>query len=133
MLATRRNSAAQIHAKMGIPTRIADDAVANPLPAGIELATAAQQFDSEFGVGKAHFEQAEAAAPSNAELTAARAAAAADPSPANRAKLARLVAAFKAYHDLPAEHDAFSTENALATTWDEATLPAPAAAPTERG
>src|SRR4029079_18616215 len=47
MLATRRNSAAQSHAKMGSPTRIADDAVTNPLPAGIELATAAQQFDSE--------------------------------------------------------------------------------------
>src|SRR5678816_2705562 len=56
MLATRGDSAAQIHAKMGIPTRIADDAVGNPLPRGVEFATAAQQFDSEFGAGKAHFE-----------------------------------------------------------------------------
>ena len=125
MLATRGDSAVQIHAKMGIPTRIADDAVGNPLPRGVEFATAAQQFDSEFGAGKAHFEHAEAAAPSNAELQAARAAAAADPSPANKAKLVRLTAAYKAYHDLATEHDAFSTENALAVTWEEATPPAP--------
>ena len=119
--ANEDSSNVMVHAKMGIPIRIADDAVANPLPAGIELATAAQQFDSEFGAGKGHFEQTETAAPSNAELTAARAAAAADPSPANTAKLARLVAAYKAYHELPTEHDAFRTETALATTWDEAT------------
>ena len=131
MLATRGNSAAQIHAKMRVPTKIADDAFGNPLPRGIEFATAAQQFDSEFGAGKAHFEQAEAAAPSNAELQAAKAAATADPSPANKAKYARLVAAFKAYHDLPTENDAFNTEGDLAATWDEttaaATPPAPAA------
>jgi hypothetical protein len=37
----------------------------------------------------------------------------------------RLTAAYKAYHDLATEHDAFSTENALAVTWEEATPPAP--------
>jgi peptidoglycan hydrolase-like protein with peptidoglycan-binding domain len=127
MLATRGNSAAQIHAKMRIPTDIADDAFGNPLPKGVEFATAAQQYDSEFGAGKAHFEQAEAAAPSNAELQAAKAAAAADPSPANKARYARLVAAFRAYHDLPTENDAFNTEGDLSTTWEEST---PAATPT---
>jgi peptidoglycan hydrolase-like protein with peptidoglycan-binding domain len=129
MLATRGNSAAQIRAKMGIPIDIADNAFGNKLPKGIEFATAAQQYDSEFGAGKAHFERAEAEAPSNADLKAAQAAVAADPSPANKAKLARVVAAYKAYHDLPTENDAFNTENDLAATWDETTAAATPPAP----
>jgi hypothetical protein len=129
MLATKGNSSAQIHAKMGIPTPIADDAYGNKLPKGIEFATASQQFDSEFGAGKAHFERAEAAAPSNDDLKAAQAAVAADPSPANKAKLARVVAAYKAYHDLPTENDAFYTENDLGATWDETTAAATPPAP----
>jgi peptidoglycan hydrolase-like protein with peptidoglycan-binding domain len=129
MLATRGNSSAQIHAKMGIPTDIADDAFGNKLPKGIEFATAAQQYDSEFGAGKAHFEQAERDAPSNDDLKAAQAAAAKDPSPANKAKLARVLAAYRAYHDLPTENDAFNTENDLSATWDETTAEATPPAP----
>jgi hypothetical protein len=45
----------------------------------------------------------------------------ADPSPANKARYAKLLAAYKAYHDLPTEHDAFATEIDLGATWDETT------------
>jgi len=121
MLATKGNTAAQIHAKMGIPDTIAADAVGNPLPRGIEFAVAAQQFDSQFGAGRAHFIQAEKDAPSIDELRAAQAAAKANPTAANTAKAARLLAAFKAYHDLPSEHDAFGTESDFEASWDEIT------------
>ena len=121
MLATKGNTAAQIRAKMGIPIEIAEDAFNNKLPRGVEFAVAAQQFDAEFGAGKAHFEKSEAEAPSAAELRAAQAAFAADPSEANKRKLARLTAAFRAYHDLPTENDAFATETDFEASWDEAT------------
>jgi peptidoglycan hydrolase-like protein with peptidoglycan-binding domain len=121
MLATKGNTAAQIQAKMGIPAAIADSAVANPLPRGVEYATASQQFDAQYGAGKAHHIQAEADVPSNDDLQAALAAAKADPTPANKAKAARLLAAYRAYHDLPVENDAFATEGDFKTTWDETT------------
>jgi peptidoglycan hydrolase-like protein with peptidoglycan-binding domain len=121
MLATKGNNAAQIHAKMGIPITIADDAVAKPLPRGVEYATASQQFDAQYGAGKAHHIQAEAEAPSNDELQAASADAKANPTPANQAKAARLLAAYRAYHDLPVENDAFATEDDFGQTWDETT------------
>jgi peptidoglycan hydrolase-like protein with peptidoglycan-binding domain len=121
MLATKGNTAEQIHAKMGIPIEIAKDAFANKLPRDIEFATAAQQFDSVYGTGKAHHDKAEAEAPSITELRAAQAAAAADPSPTNKAKAARLLAAYKAYHDLPTENDAFATGTDFEASWDEAT------------
>ena len=76
---------------------------------------------AEFGAGKAHFDQAEREAPTLADLRAAQAEAAANPTLQNRAKAARLLAAFRAYHDLPSEHDAFATEDDLGLTWDEAT------------
>jgi peptidoglycan hydrolase-like protein with peptidoglycan-binding domain len=121
MLATKGNTAEQIKTKMQIPIEIAQDAFNNKLPRDIEFATAAQQFDSIYGSGKAHFAKTEAEAPSTAELRAAQAAAAADPSPANKAKAARLLAAYKAYHDLPTENDAFATEVDFEASWDEAT------------
>lgn len=121
MLAARGNTAPQIQAQMGIPAEVAEDAAGNKLPRGVEFATAAQQFDAEYGAGKAHYAKAEAEAPSAAELKAAQAAVAEDPSPANKAKLARLVAAYKAYHDLPTENDAFRTELDFQESWDEST------------
>lgn len=121
MLAAKGNSSAQIQAKMGIPSTIADAAVASPLPRGVEYATASQQFDAQYGPGKAHHIQAENEAPSNEELQAALADAKADPTPAKKAKAARLLAAFKAYHDLPVENDAFATAGDFDFAWDEAT------------
>ncbi len=121
MLATKGLTAEQIRAKMEIPIEVAQDAFSNPLPRGVEFATAAQQFDSVYGPGKAHFEQSEREAPSLADLNQARDAAKADPTPANKARYAKLLAAYKAYHDLPTEHDAFATEIDLAESWDEAT------------
>lgn len=121
MLATKGNTAAQIQAKMGVPSHIAEDAVARPLPRGVEYATASQQFDAQYGAGKAHHIQAEKEAPSNDELQAAMAAAKANPTPANKARAARLLAAYRAYHDLPVENDAFATENDFELTWDETT------------
>jgi peptidoglycan hydrolase-like protein with peptidoglycan-binding domain len=121
MLATKGNTAAQIHAKMGIPDEIARDAVGNPLPRGIEFTVAAQQFDSEFGAGQAHHIQAEKDAPSAADLRAAQQAVKDNPTAANKQRLARLTAAFKAYHDLPTENDAFATEGDLEANWDEIT------------
>jgi peptidoglycan hydrolase-like protein with peptidoglycan-binding domain len=121
MLATKGNTAAQIQAKMGIPAAIAETAVANLLPRGVEYATASQQFDAQYGPGKAHHIQAEAEVPSTEELQAAQAAAKADPTPANQAKAARLLAAYRAYHDLPVENDAFATEDDFKATWDETT------------
>lgn len=115
------SSAEQIHVEMGIPIWVAEDANRNPLPKGIEFATAAQQYDNVYGSGRTRHKRVEDEAPSNDELKAARAAVAADPSPANKAKLARLVAAFKAYHDLPTENDAFATAGDFQVSWDEAT------------
>lgn len=121
MLAAKGNTSAQIQAKMGIPDFVADDAVGNKLTDGIEIATASQQFDSEFGAGRAHFIKSEKEAPSAAELRAAQQAVQDNPTAENTAKLARLTAAFKAYHDLPTENDAFATEGDLEATWDELT------------
>jgi len=121
MLATKGHNAQQIRAMMKIPLDVAENAVNNKLPRGIEFTTAAQQFDSVYGSGKAHFEKAEAEAPTAGELKAAEAAVTADPSPTNKAKLALLVAAFKAYHDLPTENDAFATATDFEASWDEAT------------
>ena len=119
MLAAKGNSAEQIHAKMGIPVEVAQNAFANPLPKGVEFATASQQFDSVYGSGKAQHDKAEAEAPSNQELQAARAEAEANPTPENKARHARLLAAFRAYRDLPTENDAFATEFAFEESWDE--------------
>ena len=122
MLATKGFKAEQIQAKMRIPIEVAQDAFNNKLPRGIEFATASQQFDSVFGAGAAHHEQAEREAPSAAELQAAQADVAADPSnQAKQRKLAKLTAQFKAYHDLPTENDAFATETDFEASWDEAT------------
>ena len=127
MLAAKGNDAEQIHAKMEIPIDVATGRLANPLPKGVEFATASQQFDSVYGPGKAQHEKAEREAPSTAELRAAKAAADANPTPANKARHARLVAAFRAYHNLPTENDAFGTEFSFEESWDEATLKSPAA------
>lgn len=114
-------AAARIVTEMRIPANVAEDAAGKPLPHDIEFVTAAQQFDAKYGAGRAHHEQAEANAPSNEELKAARDEASKNPTPANRAKLARLIAAFKAYHNLPDEADAFATETDFAATWEETT------------
>jgi peptidoglycan hydrolase-like protein with peptidoglycan-binding domain len=121
MLAGKGLSAEKIRAKMGIPPEVASDAFDKPLEHGIEFVTAAQQFESVYGTGSAHFEQSENEAPSLDELNAAMAAVKADPSPANKARYAKLLAAYRAYHDLPTEHDAFATEIDLGASWDEAT------------
>jgi hypothetical protein len=91
----------------------------SPLSSGVEFATAAQQWESVYGSGRAHHAKAEKEAPSLAELNAARDAAKANPTPENVARHQRLLAAFKAYHDLPTEHDAFATETEFQETWDE--------------
>ena len=120
MLAAKGNDAAQIHAKMKIPLDVAENAFGNPLQKGtVEFAVASQQFDSVHGPGKAQHDKAEAEVPSNEELQAARAAAEANPTPENKARHARLVAAFKAYHNLPTEHDAFGTESSFEESWDD--------------
>jgi peptidoglycan hydrolase-like protein with peptidoglycan-binding domain len=119
MLATKGNSPEQIHAKMGIPVDVAQNAFEHPLPKGVEFATASQQFDSVYGAGKAQHDKAEREAPSVDELREAKAALDANPTPANKARHARLVAAFRAYHDLPTENDAFGTEAAFEESWDE--------------
>jgi len=116
-------TAAAIKTKMPMPEHVAQDAADNPLPRDIEFAVAAQQWDSEFGAGKAHFDQAEREAPTLEALRAAQAEATANPTQENKAKAARLLAAFRAYHDLPSENDAFATEDDLGLTWDEATPP----------
>jgi hypothetical protein len=122
MRAAKGRSAEQIHAEMKIPIEIAKDAFNNPLHEGIEFATAAQQYDSIYGSGRAHFEKAEAGAPSNVELKEARAAVKTSPTLANKARLARLEAAHRAYHDLPTEHDASATEIDFGASWDEASI-----------
>jgi hypothetical protein len=121
MLATKGFTADQIQAKMKIPPEVAADAFGKPLERGIEFVTASQQFDSVYGAGAAHFKQAEDESPSLDELDAAKAAVQASSTPANKARYAKLLAAYRAYHDLPTEHDAFATEIDLGATWDEAT------------
>jgi peptidoglycan hydrolase-like protein with peptidoglycan-binding domain len=117
-------AATRIVAEMRIPPIVAEDAVGKPLPHDVEFVTAAQQFDANYGAGRARHEQAEANVPSNAELQAAREEAERNPTAANRAKLARLTAAFKAYHNLPDEADAFATEIDFVATWEEETVKA---------
>jgi len=119
MLAAKGNGADQIHAKMGIPLAVAQNAFDNPLPKGVEFATASQQFDSVYGPGKAQHDKAEREAPSIDELREAKAAADANPTPENKARHARLLKAFRAYRDLPTENDAFGTEQAFEESWDE--------------
>ena len=48
-----------------------------------------------------------------------------DPTPANKAKAARLLKAYQAYHDLPTENDAFGTAGDMEMTWDELSVPPP--------
>ena len=55
----RSNTPEQISAKMDLPIDVATGAHANPLPKGVEFATASQQFDSVYGPGKAQHEKAE--------------------------------------------------------------------------
>ena len=120
MLATEGRSPAQIVAAMHIPLNIANDAFGNLLPRGVEFATAAQQFDAEFGSGRRHFRAAEAAA-GHADEEGAEAAAKADPSPANLARLAQARAASRPYHRLAVEKDANDTAVDFEQSWDEAT------------
>ena len=75
MLAAKGNSPEQISAKMQLHIDAATGAHANPLPKGVEFATAAQQFDSVYGPGKAQHEKAEREAVTTAELRAAKQAA----------------------------------------------------------
>jgi hypothetical protein len=120
MLAAKQHSPEQISAKMDLPIDVAVEAHKSPLPKGVEFATASQQFDSVYGSGKAQHKKAEDEAVSGAELRAAKQAADADPTPANKAKYQRMLAAYKAYHDLPTENDAFGTELSFEESWDEA-------------
>ncbi len=120
MLAAKGNSPEQISAKMQLHIDAATGAHANPLPKGVEFATAAQQFDSVYGPGKAQHEKAEREAVTSAELRAAKQAADDNPTAANKAHYQRLVAAYRAYHDLPTENDAFGTELSFEESWDEA-------------
>lgn len=122
MLATKGKSADEIRETMKIPIEVAQDAFDNPLPKGVEYATAAQQFDSVYGAGKARHDKAEDEAPTLGELNAARDAAQANPTPANKARYALVLSAYKAYHDLPTEHDAFATEIDFGSSWDEASV-----------
>lgn len=119
MLATKGNDVAQIVAKMGIPEAVAQNAFDNPLPKGVEFATASQQFDSVYGAGKAAHDKAEREAPSIDEIRKAKAAMDANPTPENKARHAQLIKAFRAYRDLPTENDAFATEASFEESWDE--------------
>jgi peptidoglycan hydrolase-like protein with peptidoglycan-binding domain len=120
MLAAKNNTPEQISAKMDLPLDVATEAHKSPLPKGVEFATASQQFDSVYGAGKAQHKKAEAEAVSGAELRAAKQAADDNPTPANKARYQKLLAAHRAYHDLPTENDAFGTEFAFEESWDEA-------------
>src|SRR5699024_9329021 len=113
----------------GIPRPVAEKAAADPMPPGVEFATAVQQYDSVYGAGRAKHDATEAAAPTAEEVEQARRAAQTDPTPANKAKHARLLAALRAYHDLPTENDAFNTESDYEVAWDTAHPPPPSPGP----
>ncbi len=117
---------AGLEKEMEIPHAIAEKAAAAPpMPPGVEFATAVQQYESVYGAGRAKHKAIEEAAPTTEQLEQARKAAATDPTPANKAEHARLLAAFRAYHDLPTENNAFATESDFELAWDTAHAPPP--------
>ena len=71
------------------------------------------------GPGKAQHDKAEAGGAVQRGAAGRQGRGRSNPTPENKARHARLVAAFKAYHNLPTEHDAFGTESSFEESWDD--------------
>jgi len=115
----RARAVAAIEAQMKLPDPVAQDAADHPLESGTpEFVVAEGQFDSEFGAGKAEFRRIEAVATARKKaLDEAEAEDKAHPSAATKKKVARakkeFEAAADAYTNLPAESDAYGTEDEM--------------------
>lgn len=116
MLAAKGLSASAIARRMTIPAQVAADAHDNPLKAGTpEFITAEDQFEENFGQGKAQHDQVETES-IRAEQALAAAKKAGDPTAIAKAQARREAA--RVNHDrLGTETDAVGTERAMSESW----------------